>query len=45
MSRLSLTARVAAIILTLVAAAACSNPTGLSGKASTPAYDSNNPHI
>ena len=45
MSRLSLTARVAAILLTLFATAACSMPTGPSGKASKPAYDSNNPHI
>jgi hypothetical protein len=45
MSRLSLTARVAAVILTLIAAAACSMPTGPSGKASKPAYDSTNPHI
>jgi hypothetical protein len=44
MSRLSLTARVAAVILTLFAAA-CSMPTGPSGKASKPAYDSTNPHI
>ena len=44
MSRLSLTARVAVVILTLFAAA-CSMPTGPSGKASQPVYDSNNPHI
>ena len=45
MSRLSLTARVLAVILTLAAATACTMPTGPSGKASQPAYDSNNPHI
>ena len=45
MSRLSLSARVAAVLLTLMAFTACSMPTGPSGKSSKPTYDSTNPHI
>jgi hypothetical protein len=42
MSRLSLTARVLVVILTLASVAACSTPTGPTSK---PSYDQTNPHI
>lgn len=44
MSRMSFTARIAVVILTLVTAAACSSPTG-PGKAGQPTYDQSNPNI
>ncbi len=42
MSRMSLAARIAVVLLTLVTAAACSTPTGPTGK---PTYDQTNPNI